>query len=339
MTAGPLDVAVRAVLGRFGLNPGAGGLLPLGNHGGFSGARLWHMEERAGLYCLRAWPPNFLTSERLDFIHGLMRAARQAGLTFVPAVFSTRAGTTWVEQAGRLWDLTSWLAGRADFHDHPTLSRLEAACTALAQLHTAWSRGKASRGVCPALQRRLAGAREWTALLTSGWRPAFTLRDLQPVHPGAERAWRLLPDQVEQIPRRLAPWRNREFPLQPCLCDLWHDHVLFEGPRVTGIVDYGSIKMDHVTVDLARLLGSLVPDDRGRQEAGLAAYTRLRPLTDEETALVAALMETGTCLAAVNWLKWLYLERRTFDDLGAVAARLAALVRRLEGEQGMSHDK
>jgi Ser/Thr protein kinase RdoA (MazF antagonist) len=279
---------------------------------------------------LRAWPPNFLPSDRLVAIHGLMRTARRAGLVFVPAVCSTPAGTTWLEAAGRLWDLTSWLPGRPDFHDQPTRARLEAACTALAQLHAAWSLDVVGRGICPALQRRLAAAREWTALLASGWRPAFSPEYMPPIHPWAERAWNLLPDQIELIPRRLAPWLTRDFVLHPCLCDVWHDHVLFEGSRVTGIVDYGSVKTDHETVDLARLLGSLVPGDQEQWEAGLEAYARLRPLTEEEKILVTVLDETGTCLAAANWLKWLYLERRSFEDQTAVAARLAVFVCRLE---------
>jgi homoserine kinase type II len=119
-------------------------------------------------------------------------------------------------------------------------------------------------------------------------------------------------------------------PLQPCLCDVWHDHVLFEGERVTGLVDYGSVKTDHVAVDLARLLGSLVGDDRQQQAAGLEAYARLRPLSPEECRLVAALDETGTVLGAANWLRWLYHDVRRFEDREAVARRLAALVQRIE---------
>jgi Ser/Thr protein kinase RdoA (MazF antagonist) len=118
--------------------------------------------------------------------------------------------------------------------------------------------------------------------------------------------------------------------LQPCLCDVWHDHVLFEGDAVTGLVDYGSVKRDHVSADLSRLLGSLVPDDPGLTAAGLEAYLRLRPLSGQEQALVAALDETGTLLGAANWLRWLYHDGRRFEDRSAVARRLAELVGRLE---------
>jgi homoserine kinase type II len=128
----------------------------------------------------------------------------------------------------------------------------------------------------------------------------------------------------------LAPWSDRSFPLQPCLCDIWHDHVLFDGDRVTGVVDYGSIKTDHVAVDLARLLGSLVSDDPVWRSAGLDAYAVTRPLTPEDRALVTVLDETGSLLGAANWLRWLFHEHRQYPDRPAVARRLATLVQRLE---------
>jgi hypothetical protein len=46
--------------------------------------------------------------------------------------------------------------------------------------------------------------------------------------------------------------------------------------------------------------------------------------------LVHDLDETGTLLAAANWLTWLYHEHRQFEDLAAVAQRLGALVWRIE---------
>ncbi len=100
---------------------------------------------------------------------------------------------------------------------------------------------------------------------------------------------------------------------------------------VTGLIDYGGVKLDHVAVDLARLLGSMVGDDFGLRAAGLQAYSRIRPLSLEEENLVHLLDETGTLLGAANWLKWLYREGKTFEDRNAVAGRLADLVKRIEG--------
>jgi Ser/Thr protein kinase RdoA (MazF antagonist) len=153
---------------------------------------------------------------------------------------------------------------------------------------------------------------------------------MEPVRPWAEKAWRLVGLWIGRLPDRLAPQAARAVPVQPCLCDLWHDHVLFESETVTGMLDYGSVKMDHVAVDLARLLGSLVGDDLEMQATGIEAYRSVRPLSAEEVDLVRVLDETGTVLGAANWLRWLYHEGRRYEDLGSVARRLKALVERME---------
>jgi Ser/Thr protein kinase RdoA (MazF antagonist) len=259
-----------------------------------------------------------------------MTAARHLGLAFVPSVFPTSTGLSCIKYAGRLWDLTSWLPGRADFHERPTRVRLEAACTALAHLHLAWSSGQASLERCPAVQRRLDCYRDWRRFHESGWRPEADRRENDPVNDWAYRAWHLLERWAGHIPGPLDLWAQREVPVQPCLCDLWHDHILYEGDTVTGLVDYGSVKRDHVAVDLARLLGSLVGDDPELRSIGLDAYARIRNLTAEEMALVAVLDITGALLGAGNWLQWLYRDQRLFEDRSAVATRLAALVRRIE---------
>jgi Ser/Thr protein kinase RdoA (MazF antagonist) len=317
-----LDLTARETLRHYPLLDPAAHLQRVA--GGFSGAAVW----RVGELCLRAWPESGPDSDRLQAIHRLMGQARAAGLDFVPAVLPSRAGGTRVEHAGRLWDLTAWMPGRADFHDAPTPARLDAACTALARLHTAWARPVTASGPCPAVLRRLASARDWLDLVASGWRPAFA--DCDPVTPSARRAWELLRSLMPPLPVRLAPWAGVPLPLQPCLCDVWHAHVLFTGEAVTGVVDYGSVKVDHVAVDLARLLGGLVEGDARRTAAGLTAYARLRALTPREEELVGILDETGTVLAAANWLRWLYRDGHRFDNRAAVAERLARLVARLE---------
>jgi Ser/Thr protein kinase RdoA (MazF antagonist) len=178
--------------------------------------------------------------------------------------------------------------------------------------------------------RRLRAVEEWRLLLRSGWRPRFGTAERAVLNPVAERAWDLLPTAVEQLPALLEPWRSRTLPLQPCLCDVWHDHLLYEEDILTGLVDYGAMKTDHVAVDLARMLGSLVGDDRGQWELGLQAYREVRPLTGEEEVLAGVLDRSGVILGAANWLRWVYSDDRRFDDLWLVAGRLAALVERID---------
>lgn len=305
-----------------------GTLTPLGNHGGFSGAALWRIDGPAGSLCLRAWPPHE-TETRLHFRHRLMTLARQNSLPFVPAIFPTLDGVSTVAQAGRLWDLTEWLPGRADFHERPSVTRLEAACTALAQLHAVWRNLPNTATGCPAVQRRMTFLEEWHGLLRSGWRPPAIITMNDPLRPIVERAWCVLPSAIEKVPQRLQRWQSGQPRLQPCVGDPWHDHLLFEGDHLTGLIDYGAVKVDHVAADLSRMLGSLVGNDAAGWQVGLQAYRRLAPLSAEEEELAHALDETGIILGVANWLRWLYEEKRPFADRSAVAQRLTELVERL----------
>src|SRR5262245_45435096 len=131
---GRLDMAAARVLAEFpACGPGPR-LEPLGNRGGFSGARLWRVTASGATFCLRAWPAPGPTPERLAWIHQLVMQAVRAGLSFVPRVHAVLGGVTWVRTVGRLWDLTSWMPGTPDYQAAPSPARLAAACRAIARL-------------------------------------------------------------------------------------------------------------------------------------------------------------------------------------------------------------
>jgi Ser/Thr protein kinase RdoA (MazF antagonist) len=324
-----LDQAAAHVRRQYQAASGAGPLVPLGNRGGFSGARLWRGEGAAGAFCLRAWPAH-ATAARVRRLHRLMQHARGQRLDFIPAVFAAGNGDTVVETAERVWELTQWLAGRADFAEHPSAARLEAGCEALARLHLAWEAFTTPAEPCPAVRRRLKVLADWQGLLATGWRPRLSDPCLDPVGPLAERAWRGLPAWLQAVSRSLDPWVDFRRPVQPCLCDLWHDHLLFEGDRLVGLVDYGAVKADQVAVDLSRMLGSLVGDDDQGWERGLRSYRRVRGLDGDQEQLARVLDRTGVFLGMTNWLRWLYHERRPYENLSAIARRLEHLLNRIE---------
>jgi len=326
----PLDQAARTVLSRYAVVGPQANIVALGNRGGFSGARLWSVRTEADAFCLKAWPPGDPSPDRLRWIHHLMRLARHQGLPFVPAVSETRGRSTSVHHAGRLWELTTWMPGAANFHADSTADKLRAACAAVAHLHRVWARVDPLAGPCPAVQRRYERAREWLEWTEGGWQPPLDQSPAPELPPWTARAWTLLPAGVRYVSRVLQPWIDRPVPLQPCLCDVWHDHVLFTNNEVTGLIDYGAAKTDHAAVDLARLLGSMIADDAAMRDVGFRAYAQLRPLSPEEQELVVHLDRTGTIIGMANWLKWLYRDRKRFDDYQAVAARLADLVQRVE---------
>jgi len=330
MSADLLNAAAAQVLKQYSPLLSSGLPRPLGNHGGFSGARLWRVDGPAGSLCLRAWPTGF-SPARLFFIHLCMTGARDAGLTFVPRTLPSLHKTLRIEYGDRLWELQEWLPGEADYHRWPSFAKRQAACAALARLHTCWpSSSRFDEGLYPAVKRRLEAVHEWRELVQSGWRPLAHASSDDPARPAAERAWYALAGRIDAIPDLLRRWNTRIWLLQPCLCDIWHDHVLFDGDRVTGVVDYGAMKIDHPAVDVARLLGSLVEDDPVGWATGLAAYREIRPFTAQEEELARALDVAGTTVGASVWLRWLYHDGKEFADRAAAARRLEVLVKRVE---------
>lgn len=257
-----------------------------------------------------------------------MHRACIAGMECIPKLANADNGLPQVEHGGRIWELASWMPGRADFHALPSDARLVSAAGTLAQLHDSWAQFIEPAQPCPAVLRRLAAAHDWQELLAGGWRPAISAAD--PVSPWSEKAWRLVHQHVATIPQQLGSWRDVAFPIQPCLCDIWHDHVLFTDDVVSGLIDFGSTRHDCIVADLARLLGSLVGNDDRRYALGLDAYSQRRPLTQQQRQLVRVLDHTGAVLGLTNWLRWLYLENRHYEQRSQVAERMAMLVRRIE---------
>jgi homoserine kinase type II len=185
--------------------------------------------------------------------------------------------------------------------------------------------------------RRLIAANEWLDATVTGFTAYFEVSRWPPsavtsdsVSPWAVRARRIVEQRLPAVPRMLEPWRSVPLPVQPCLCDVWHDHVLFTGDEVTGLIDFGAVKEDNVAADLARLLGSLVGDDRALYEMGLDEYATVRPLAEQERQLVPLIDRTGVVLGLANWLRRIFHTGHEFDDRSAVARRIAELVRRAE---------
>jgi homoserine kinase type II len=137
------------------------------------------------------------------------------------------------------------------------------------------------------------------------------------------------PPALDRVAKRLESAVRCQVPLQPCIRDVWHDHVLFTGEQVSGLIDFGAMRVDNIACDIARLVGSFVADDVPKWSAAVAAYSSIRPLSDSERELVAAFDQSTVLLGGLNWVRWIYVEGRSFPDRRRVAERLSALLGRL----------
>jgi homoserine kinase type II len=307
----------------------------LGSAGGFSGARLWKVGGTGGDWCLRRWPPEHPEETRLLFIHAVLQRVYERGVPEAALPLPTRGGQTWLRHDGGLWELTRWAPGRADFHHDPRPEKLQAAMEWLARFHLAAAPLQPHAAHAPGIAERLDLLRR----LRSGERAEIEQRLASASWPEfAARARRILAAfdrNAATIEFVLAEAARLACPLQPCIRDIWHDHVLFEGNRVSGVVDFGAMRVECVSGDIARLLGSLVGDDPAARQSGLAAYCGVRPLHETERRLVGVYDVSGVLLAGMNWLRWICLQQRQFERPVQVLARLDEIVLRLDRPQSL----
>ena len=73
-------------------------------------------------------------------------------------------------------------------------------------------------------------------------------------------------------------------------------------------------------------------DERSVRQQGLDAYQRARPLTVTEQGLVESFDQANVILSPLNWLQWLIVDGRQFDDLSLVWQRLDELIERFPGD-------
>jgi Ser/Thr protein kinase RdoA (MazF antagonist) len=329
------DNDYRQVLAAYPAACSGGHVESLGTGGGFSGALFWRIESRLGPLCLRRWPREHPSPERLEFIQAVLWHAAQEGFHRLPLPLETGSRAGYVRQGGHFWQLEPWIAGKADYRTGPTDSKLKAAMAALAEFHRAASSFpllEAHLSRSPGIIDRLARLDRWTPGELDRLRMAIEAgaRDWPELLGSGSRLIHLFPGAAGKVRQSLLEAARLEVPLQACIRDIWHDHVLFEGSRVSGLIDFGAMRAENVAGDVARLLGSLVGDDAAGWQQGLAEYERLRPLSVGEALLVTAFDRGNVLLSGLNWLDWICRQRRVFENHEKAVARLEEVLRRME---------
>lgn len=307
---------------------------------GFSGARIFRVETASATFALRSWPPNALPPERIRGLHSFLAFLHSRGLSFVAVPRPTDAGDTLLEVAGTLWQLEPWLPGAADFHQHPNPARLKSAIRTLARLHLTarefqspsqaaeWFQSR-RQSPSPAVLERLHRLEQWTPrrIRTVGGAIAADPSDFGQI---SAQVLRRFESALPQARHELDFLKDRKYDLHPCWRDLWHDHVLFSGDEVTGLIDASSTRVDHPAVDLSRLVGSLIEDNHESWKLVLDEYCRHVYWTDRDTALLRSLDRSSVLLSPMTWITRQYEDGLPVRDDPRVLPRLTTQLRRME---------
>ena len=287
--------------------------------GGFSGASVWHVTDRDGNeYCLKKWPLNGPDAEHLRWIHGVIHAVNNSvEIPLSPPVVSN-SGLTVVTDEGHCWDLTEWLPGEAPADDI-SAEQVQAALHALAVFHKSSQSIESSNGSSRSLGVRSRFA-HW--LGEGGFSQIANQVAGQPSYEVIIQGYRENAAWIEQV---IHPLSNASYKRIPCFRDIWSDHVLFCDETVTGIIDYGAMRLDTPVIDIARLLGSYEAMTEGSWEVGITAYTAVLQLEDAERLMSEQLARINVVLSAMQWLDWLFVRKREFSDSAAVEQRVELL--------------
>lgn len=316
---------VQRVIGRYELGQILS-IQPLGNAGGFSGARLWKVVCDRGVFCLRRWPTNPDVDVR--YIHQVLQCAEQAGIPVAAPILSREKRSLIRDSRGMDWELSHWITGAADFNKGPSKFRLHAATQALAQFHqrTADRRWNAQSG---ALQFRVERLSVTPSLLSQ--LQTLMGRSENTVDGVGGELLLQLGHAVSPLRKMMERFAVQDWPMVNAIRDIHHDHLFFEGERLTGIVDFGALRVEARCFDLARMVGSLCWNGEHPWEEALAIYAEIEPISVSEIKLIHALHECNVLLGIVNWLDWIYLEKRQFEDWDAVKKRINWLVSEFTG--------
>ncbi len=291
-----------------------------------SNAHVWQICYQETTYCLKCWPCGLYSEQQLEVWHDLLRHINANGFQKVALPTMARSGLSVVCKNNELWDLTTWLPGTACPPEECDDQKLDEMLCSLAEFHQAASTfQKPIIDVSPGLQKR----REILRHFSAGGSRQLELALSQSTPPWHDLLQKLFAELLRVTPgilSELSSMADRELIQQWCLRDVKCDHMLLEGGRVSGIVDYGAANVDSVACDLARLAGSVRGDQKCDWQSILASYESHRTLTPDERELIPLFHAGGITSASANWLGWLLLEKRNFHRAKNVQLRLKWLL-------------
>jgi homoserine kinase type II len=262
-----------------------------------------------------------LPPDELPFYLNLMAHLAHADVK-APAPQPDRSGALWSFLNGKPAGLVARLDGVPT--EHPHVAQCAAAGDALAHMHAAVAdyRGRLSNRRGPA----------W-------WRQAA--RAVRPFLSTEQNA--LLASEIKYQ----SAFARSRLPRGAIHGDLFRDNVLFDGERVSGIIDFGFAATDAFAYDLAIAANDwcTVPEgqhsaalDAARCGAMVAAYQAVRPLSEDERALWPVLLRAAALRFWVSRLYDLYLPRAGelthAHDPGAFECILRDRIARGQGAQG-----
>jgi len=321
-----MQSTVKDVALKFGIHAEA--VTPASNSG-FSGAEVWRISADQGKQYSVKRLAN-MTEDHLAWIHRVLLHTIVCDCDFVPSPQRTKDGMSFHTDGDSLWEVCTWVPGEADFETNPSDKRLSHAMKSLAKFHQSAAQVNFDFRPSDGVRARLDGLMNLKETVKSLHISSKATVDTYPTLNSLLLQLKQIPSQKRKsLADKLSKFAGQTLPLQPVIRDLWHDHLLFSGEQLTGLVDFDAMQMDSISLDLTRCLGSIVPNKFDRWKFALQAYSSVRPIQPAELELIGLLDPINIVLSSMNWIKWIVVEKRQFENPMAVESRLKMLKDRM----------
>lgn len=300
----------------------------LGNAGGFGGSTIWKITTNHNSYCLKRWPLGFHDEKRIDWIHRVLLFARANGCPELVAPIISNSGRTYLQRQHAFWELNHWVDGEPASQASISDDQIQSAIEFLARFHQATARYhfsfEPSNKLLLIRDRLIHLEKEVSAIdKLIGGQSYVTSSDW-------EAYKRHAPGLAKDITKFILVYCETRLPVQPVIRDIRGEHLYFDGSTLSAVIDFGAMRIDSLACDLSRLLGSFLGDDAAKIQRWLDHFSSRRQLSPMERAIVLPMIHAGVILGIANWLKWILLEKRTFDDPDLVLSRVNSLMQQFK---------
>ncbi|MDR1054073.1 MAG: hypothetical protein LBL39_07845 [Planctomycetaceae bacterium] len=328
----------------------------------------WRIETRAGVFCLRRWGNGTPDKSRLQFIQAVLWQAAIEGIEFVPLPIETLEHSGFVVFDGSYWELLPWMDGveepppirTAGFDDEVASGftatveqyddtaiqpfRIVSAMMSLAQFHLAVStfpidNSPVGRSAC--INDMLA---KWRGWVDGGFNELYrTIRGRWSASISellinfAETGLRFQNNAVIYSGQMLSDIGRSSrllVQIQPTIGNCCLRHLRFDYDGVSGMIDFKSIGVDSVVVDVASLLGSMASPETEGWKLGLRAYQRIRQLDDYEIFMLKSLYHSMILIEGLDYLSDFFLKGKPINEyqIDKITSRLEYWNLRMETE-------
>ncbi|MDO4551708.1 MAG: phosphotransferase [Planctomycetia bacterium] len=130
--------------------------------------------------------------------------------------------------------------------------------------------------------------------------------------------------------RHLSQQLEHDVALQPCLRNIQTKNLLFKENRLQGILDFGNMQLDNISVDVSQTLSVLAGNEMEKWIDGLNAYQTIYRLTRRELTLVRLLNQCETLLTALKWLNFIYINNLVVECSSHVLSQVKNIAWKLD---------